>query len=104
MEQDPIEYRGGDNNLYRYELNRAVDVIDPSGLKVQLRCSGVGGAGSPAQHCGIIVSCNGKSVSYDGGGGLSSSSPGTRGTIRPKHNRDDPASHQQTETLYNSNR
>ena len=32
--RDPIGFRGGDNNLYRYVRNTPVTVVDPLGLKV----------------------------------------------------------------------
>src|SRR3989442_643868 len=45
------------------------------GLRVYLRCYSVAGTtGNSLFHCGIIVECGDRSISYDGGGGSSSGS------------------------------
>ena len=36
MSQDPIEFYGGDANLYRYVFNNPVNLVDPYGLIVEL--------------------------------------------------------------------
>ena len=36
QEPDPIGFKGGDYNLYRYVKNMFVVMIDPSGLKLTI--------------------------------------------------------------------
>jgi len=107
MEEDPIGYDGDNSNLYEYESSRTPNVTDAGGLKVQLRCYEIR-AGK--MHCGVIVTCNGKEVSYDGGGANFVSTEGTPGPARPTPERNPPldgegarARHKPKEVLYDVN-
>ncbi|MCZ2344028.1 MAG: hypothetical protein LC104_19875 [Bacteroidales bacterium] len=69
IQLDPIRFRSNDVNFYRWEGNDPVGNLDPSGLKVILRCWPVVRAGiTLGWHCGVIASCCGKDYRYDGGG------------------------------------
>jgi RHS repeat-associated protein len=71
LQNDPIGYRGHDVNLYRYELNNPSNLLDPTGLKVTLRCGPVHIPGTTipvGAHCTIVAECKGIRVTFDGGG------------------------------------
>jgi RHS repeat-associated protein len=77
ISEDPIRFRGGDINLYRYVWNSPIDLRDPKGLigaGFSLNAGGYGGA-SPAAVGGSVsvgglyfpdASGNGGYVSYGG--------------------------------------
>src|SRR6516225_262345 len=98
LQVDPIGFDAGDRNLYRYEFNGPVTLLDSSGNKVQLRCSDV--LTTSQQHCGIIVSCNGKEISYDLGARPWVGPEGKEGPWIPDKKRQDPARHDSGENLY----
>jgi hypothetical protein len=69
MNSDPWYYGGNWEHPYVYARNNPVLYVDPSGLKVFLRCFPVYRLGIKlGVHCGVLVYCNGKAWRFDGSG------------------------------------